>query len=96
MNGDIIHKGYPDFGHFLGSLNRQTTLEAQKWIATNRQMSFLHAFRRTVDRFFRTYLRKKAYKDGFIGFMIAIFASFYQIMSYAKYWQLKRGRESGL
>lgn len=89
LNGDIVHKGYPDFGHFLDSLNRQTTLEAQKWIDTNRRMSFLHAFRRTVDRFFRTYLRKKAYKDGFIGFMIAVFASLYQIMSYAKYWQMR-------
>ncbi len=90
LNSDIIHKGYPDFGHFLDSLNRQTTLEAQKWIETNRQMSFAHALRRTVDRFFRTYLRKKGRKDGFIGFMISVFASLYQIMSYAKYWQMKK------
>ena len=53
-------------------------------------MSLGHALWRTVDRFFRTYLLKKGYKDGFIGFIVAIFASLYQILSYAKYWEMKK------
>jgi len=90
LTKDIVHKGYPDFEHFLGSLNRQTTLEARKWIQTGRKMSLGKAIWRTIDRFPRSYIRKKGYKDGFIGFMIAFFASLYQIMSYAKYWQMKK------
>lgn len=90
LTKDIVHKGYPDFEHFLASLNRQTTLEAQKWIETGRQMSAGRATWRTIDRFFRSFIGKKGWKDGFIGFMIAVFASLYQIMSYAKYWQMKR------
>lgn len=90
LTKDIIHKGYPDFGHFLASLNRQTTLEAQKWIDTGRQMSAGRATWRTIDRFFRSFIGKKGYKDGFIGFMIAVFASLYQLMSYAKYWEMRR------
>lgn len=93
LTKDIIHKGYPDFEHFLASLNRQTTLEAKKWINTGRKMSFGKALWRTIDRFFRSFFGKKAYKDGFIGFMIAYFASLYQIISYAKYWQMKRERK---
>ncbi|MBM3249182.1 MAG: glycosyltransferase family 2 protein [Candidatus Omnitrophica bacterium] len=93
LTKDIIHKGYPDFEHFLASLNRQTTLEAKKWINTGRKMSFGRALWRTIDRFFRSLFGKKAYKDGFIGFMIAYFASLYQIISYAKYWQMKRERK---
>lgn len=89
LTKDIVHKGYPDFEHFLASLNRQTTLEAQKWIETGRQMSFGRALWRTLDRFPRSFIGKKGYKDGFIGFMIAFFASLYQIISYAKYWQIK-------
>ncbi len=92
LTKDIVHKGYPDFEHFLGSLNRQTTLEAKKWIETNRHMSLGKAIWRTVDRFPRSFIGKKGYKDGFIGFMIAFFASLYQIMSYAKYWEMKRAR----
>ena len=90
LTKDIVHKGYPDFEHFLTSLNRQTTLEAIKWIQTGRHMSLGRAIWRTMDRFPRSFIRKRGYKDGFIGFMIAFFASLYQIMSYAKYWQMKK------
>ncbi|MEW6008943.1 MAG: glycosyltransferase family 2 protein [Candidatus Omnitrophota bacterium] len=89
LKGDIIHKGYPDFEHFINSINAQTTLEAQKWISTGRRMSLGHALWRTVDRFFRRFIGKKGYRDGFIGFMIAFFDSLYQILSYAKYRQMK-------
>jgi len=39
LTQDVIHKGYPDFEHFLNSLNRQTTLEAEKWIRTGKKMT---------------------------------------------------------
>ena len=93
LTKDIVHKGYPDFEHFLASINRQTTLEARKWIRTGRPMSAGRATWRTVDRFFRRFLGKQGYKDGFIGFMIAFFDSLYQILSYAKYWELKRTKK---
>lgn len=90
LKSDIIHKGYPDFEHFLASVNRQTTLEARKWVNTNRKMSLGKALWRTIDRFFRTFIGKKGYKDGLVGFMVALFASLYQILSYAKYRQMQR------
>jgi len=93
LKGDIVHKGYPDFGHFLESLNRQTTLEAEKWIQDKRKMNFFLSFYRALDRFIRTYFLKAGFLDGFIGFMVALFAFLYQIMSYAKYRDLKRRRE---
>lgn len=85
LKSDIIHKGYPDLEHFLNSINRQSTLEAVKWINTNRKMSLSRIIWRTVDRFFRRYIGKRAYKDGLYGFIIAYFDSFYQVVSYAKY-----------
>jgi len=41
-----------------------------------------------LDRFIRTFLVKKGYRDGFVGFMVAYFSSLYQIVSYAKYKEL--------
>jgi glycosyltransferase involved in cell wall biosynthesis len=96
LTKDIIHKGYPDFEHFLASLNRQTTLEARKWINTNREMSLGRATWRTVDRFFRSLIGKKGYLDGFTGFMIALFASLYQILSYAKYREMKKAMKGAI
>lgn len=92
LKSDILHYSYRDFAHFLQKLNGQTTLEAKKWIDDKRKMKLSKALWRAFDRFFRTYLRKKGYKDGFIGFMVAYFASLYQVMSYAKYWQMNHER----
>ena len=94
LTKDIIHKGYPDFDHFLASLNRQTTLEAEKWIETGRKMTLGVAVWRAVDRFFRSFIGKKGYKDWFVGFMIAFFAMLYQVMSYAKYYERIKGIRS--
>ena len=90
LKADIVHKGYPDLEHFLSSINRQSTLEAKKWITIKRKMTLTWIIWRTLDRFFRRYLRKKAYKDGLYGFVIAYFDSLYQVLSYLKYKELLR------
>ncbi len=90
LKSDLIHKGYPDIEHLVGSMNRQTTLEAKKWINTNRKMSLGHIIWRIVDRFFRRFLGKKAWKDGMYGFLIAFLDSLYQYFSYIKYREMIR------
>jgi len=88
LTKDIVHKGYPDLAHFLGSLNHQTTGEAQKWIDDGRKMSLFKAWRKGVSRFVKGYLIKKGYRDGFHGFVVAYFAFLYQVIAYFKYWQM--------
>ena len=95
LTADIIHKGYPDLEHFLNSVNRQSTLEAVKWINTNRKMSLGRALWRTIDRFFRRLIGKKGYKDGLYGFVIAYFDSLYQFISYAKYREMQLKMKKG-
>jgi len=94
LKSDIVHKGYPDFGHFLESLNRQTTEEAKKWVQDGRKMSFGIARGKAFSRFIKGYWVKKGHKDGFIGFMVAFFAALYQIMSYAKYWEMTQSHKT--
>ncbi|MDD5431417.1 MAG: glycosyltransferase family 2 protein [Candidatus Omnitrophica bacterium] len=88
LTKDIVHKGYPDLAHFLDSLNRQTSWEAEKWFNQNKPMRLGRFFYRTIDRFMRTYVGKKGYKDGFYGFVIAFYAGLYQFMSYLKYQEI--------
>ena len=96
LTKDIIHKGHRDFGHFLEKVNRQTDREAQKWMDSGQEVPVGKIARRTVDRFFRSYIGKKGFKDGWVGFMVAYFASFYQIMSYAKYREMKALKQSSV
>lgn len=90
LKSDIIHHTYRDFDEFLSKLNRQTTLEAQKWHMQNKPMRLGRFTYRAIDRFLRTYIGRKGYKDGFMGFTIAFFASLYQVISYLKYREIIR------
>ncbi|MBU1006224.1 MAG: glycosyltransferase family 2 protein [Candidatus Omnitrophica bacterium] len=89
LNNDIIHKGYEDFAELFRGLNSQTTLEAQKWFNEKRKIGTGKMLWKAFDRFFRTYARKKGYKDGIVGLVVAANSAMYQVLSYAKYWELK-------
>ncbi len=97
LTKDVIHYSYRNWGDFLNKTNKQTTFEAQKWYnysfkdpkKVKYKMNFIHALWRTLDRFFRTFIGKKGYRDGFVGFMIAYYSSMYQMISYAKFREIK-------
>ena len=90
LKGELLHYSFRDFSHFITKFNRETDLEAQKWIDDKRKMSFGLAFYKATDRFFRAFLMKKGYRDGFLGFILSCFSSWYQLVTYGKYWEIKR------
>ena len=97
LENDVIHYSYRDWADFLTKTNNQTTLEATKWYKLSkldpkkggRKMNLGHALWRTMDRFIRSFIAKKGFRDGFTGFMVAYYSSLYQIISYAKYVEMK-------
>jgi glycosyltransferase involved in cell wall biosynthesis len=82
---DLLHFSYRDLTDVRRKLDRQTTLEAQKWVADGRRMSAGKALWRTVDRAFRTYVLKQGFREGRLGLTIAWMAGAYQWMAYRKY-----------
>ncbi|MBN2120467.1 MAG: glycosyltransferase family 2 protein [Candidatus Omnitrophica bacterium] len=98
LKGDVIHYSYRDWGDYFAKTNKQTTLEATKWYKLSLvdpkkaayKMNIFHALWRTMDRFIRAFFVKKGFRDGFAGFMVAYFSSLYQIVSFAKYRDLKK------
>ncbi len=94
LKGDLIHYSHRDIEDYVRSLEGHTTLEAKKWHSSGREMSLGRAVWRAFDRcFYRRLLRKKAYKDGVYGIVVAVFSGMYQILSYAKYWAKKNNLE---
>ena len=89
LTKDIIHRGYSDFYDLFSGLNRQTSLEAEKWFNERRRVGIVEILWKVCDRFFRAYIRKKGYRDGIVGFIVALNGALYQILSYAKYWEMK-------
>jgi glycosyltransferase involved in cell wall biosynthesis len=89
LKGEIIHLAYKDIADMVSKVNHQTGFESKKWFRDGRKMSLARALRKTVDRFLKAFILKQGFRDGFTGFMLALMSGFYQILSYAKYVELK-------
>jgi glycosyltransferase involved in cell wall biosynthesis len=88
LKTDILHHSYKDMEDFISKLNNLTTREAQKWFDQGKPMRLGRFLWRTIDRFMRTYVGKRGYRDGFLGFCIAFYSALYQFLSYLKYREL--------
>ena len=95
LRHDLLHFSYRNEEDFLAKQDRQTTLEAQKWLMDGRRMSLGKALWRTVDRFFRSYVAKQGFRDGRLGFFAGWMGGAYQWRSYMKYRQAKRHGRAG-
>lgn len=95
LRHDLLHYSYRDIPDFIKKMDRQTTLEAQKWVAGKRRVSVGKALWRTVDRFVRSLLLKQGWRDGRLGFFVAWMGGKYQWLSYRKYRSLKSGQPLG-
>lgn len=93
LNGDILHYSAKNFEDLIGKVNRETTLEAEKWLLDGRKVSLLNILRKVCDRFIKFYFIKGGLQDGFMGFFMSTFHSLYQLHSYAKYWEMTRGKK---
>lgn len=89
LEHDILHYGFRDITHFFDKLNNQTSLEAEKWVRDGRSIRTPKLLFKTADRFLRNYFGKKGYRDGFMGFLMSVAHSLYQVLTYAKYLELK-------
>lgn len=94
LNADILHYSCATLAEFVRKFNRETTLEAEKWVTDGRKMTLLKALRKTVDRFLKNYFLKGGWRDGYMGYVMSQFHGYYQLLSYAKYREMKeRGKK---
>ena len=76
-------------------LNQETQKEGDRWFQENRKINFLFVLLQAKLAFFKTYFLKGSIVKGYLGFMQAVNGSLYDLLSYAKYWELterKRGK----
>lgn len=95
LKGDILHYSAANLEHWIAKFNRETSLEAEKWILDGRKVKPFSIFRKFIDRFLKNYFGKKGWCFGFTGFLMSYFHGLYQILAYAKYREMVRqGKKS--
>ncbi len=84
LENPIQHYVDRDIADMIGRLNRYTSLRAMDLRASGDPGSFAHNVRRIFSRFWKCYVARKGYREGGYGFLIALCAALYPILSYLK------------
>ena len=80
----IVHYVDRDISDMILRLDRYTTAKAMDLRDNPDGVGFARNVRRMFSRFYKCYVGRNGYKEGRYGFLIALFAGLYPILSYLK------------
>ncbi len=84
LKNAILHKVDDDIADMVQRLNRYTTLRGQDLADSGKIKGLWDDLFRGVRRFYKCYVSRKGYKEGDLGFLIAIMAGLYPLLSNLK------------
>jgi len=84
LNNAILHKVDDDIADMVQRLNRYTALRGQDLAESGKIKNLWDDLFRGVRRFYKCYVSRKGYKEGDMGFLIAIMAGLYPVLSNLK------------
>lgn len=84
LQARLTHRVDRNISDMLRRLDRYTTARAQDLRESGDIGSFTHNVRRIFSRFWKCYVGRRGYREGAWGFLIALCAGLYPILSYLK------------
>jgi len=89
LKNKLLHYTDPDIHHYLSKMDKYTTLGAEKLLQEGKKATFFDLVLRPPVLFFKIFILKGAFLDGWHGFLLACFSSFHVLSKYAKLWHLR-------
>ena len=83
-----LHYPYKNISGQIQTIDRYSETAAMDLFRQGRKAGPVHIFFRAFFRFFKEYVLKRGFLDGFPGFYIATASAFYVLTKYAKLWEL--------
>jgi glycosyltransferase involved in cell wall biosynthesis len=84
LKSRLVHYVDQNISDMLMRLDRYTTCRAQDLRESGNIGSYGHNLRRLFTRFWKCYVRRRGYREGPYGLLIALCAALYPILSYLK------------
>ncbi len=84
LKSAMVHYVDRDISDMIKRLDRYTTARAADLRASGHIGTFPDNVRRIFSRFLKCYVGRKGYKEGQLGFLIALFAGLFPILSWYK------------
>ncbi|MFT4578851.1 MAG: (heptosyl)LPS beta-1,4-glucosyltransferase [Nitrospinales bacterium] len=84
LKNPLIHYSYSDREDYIQRQDRYSTLYAQEKIANGFRANWTHLYLRALFSFFKNYVLKQGFREGYLGFFLAKSAASYTRQKYAK------------
>lgn len=84
LKSPLEHYSYRDMTDYVERQNRYSTLSAQQSSANGKEATCMDLVLKPPLAFLKTYFLKQGFREGFLGFFLAISASYYTFLKYAK------------
>jgi glycosyltransferase involved in cell wall biosynthesis len=88
----LRHYSYPDLSTYMRKLDKYSSLASEKMFRNGAKCRFYHLLFKPPLVFFRHYLFKAGFLDGWEGFLIAVLSGFGTFLKYARLKTLQKGR----
>ena len=86
LSNHFLHYPYKDIAHHLQKLNDYSSLSAEKMFASGKRVSWPVIFFKAIFGFFRSYILRGGFLDGWQGLIVSISTG---LSTYLKYLKLK-------
>lgn len=96
LSGDMLHYSFPTIeSHIQKSLRYAYLVAARDFEQSKKRNQIIHGMTKPVFSFFRQYVFKLGFLDGYYGFVLASISSFELFMRYVFYKEIKIARKKG-
>ena len=92
LRNPLLHHSFSGIGEILGKMNRYSDLSARQMFERGRKGSVIDLTLRPGFAFFRTYLLRMGFLDGFEGYVISTTTALLTFTKYVKLRELERKR----
>ena len=94
LRGKYLHFPYRDIAKQIETLNRYSDVASKDMFEQDKHIGGIYTLARVLFRFFKEYILKRGFMDGFPGFYIASANAFYVLTKYAKLWELGKQKNT--
>jgi len=94
LRGDLLHFTDPTIEHYFNKFNIYTTIAARELGGKKgKRATAADILIRPLFLFFKMFILKGGILDGFHGFVLAAFSSFYVFVKYLKIWEINNRKK---
>ena len=84
LQGDLLHYSFNSIEEHINQINKFSTLRAEEFFEKKKRFLLLKALVNPSFHFFRNYILKTGFLNGYFGFVVSVLISFEVFLKYIK------------